>query len=215
MPKRDVRRRVPENGGRKIRPPHPSPSPSPSRTEDSVDQQKQRSSILLYESDGGRGGVLFRPHTCTDVLASSPSLIVPTNFSPRSSLDQKGVQGQLRAMVKLGSNVEDTIKLVVDKYSEEGRTLKLDKNAASTCELHHSSFSLQSKSFYLGSSSSNRRSNGGSASSITETVSGRANPPPPPPIPCPPFLIPEFFASKFGKVVRRTLQPWKVLVCWK
>ena len=28
MPKRDVRRRVPENGGRKIRPPHPSPSPS-------------------------------------------------------------------------------------------------------------------------------------------------------------------------------------------
>ncbi|XP_073266255.1 uncharacterized protein [Populus alba] len=120
MPKRDVRRRVPENSGRKIRPPHPSPSPSPSRptpspwrsvkhskpvkflkrwssepmmvwggrTEDSVDQQKQRSSILLYESDGGRGGVLFRPHTCTDVLASSPSLIVPTNFSPRSSLDQ-------------------------------------------------------------------------------------------------------------------------------
>jgi hypothetical protein len=28
MPKRDVWRRVPENGGRKIRPPHPSPSPS-------------------------------------------------------------------------------------------------------------------------------------------------------------------------------------------
>jgi len=56
-----------------------------SRAEDSVDQQKKRSSILLYEGDGG---VLFRPHTCTDVLASSPSLIVPTNFSPRSSLDQ-------------------------------------------------------------------------------------------------------------------------------
>ncbi|KAG6788427.1 hypothetical protein POTOM_004493 [Populus tomentosa] len=198
------------------------------RTEDSVDQQKQRSSILLYESDGGRGGVLFRPHTCTDVLASSPSLIVPTNFSPRSSLDQKGVQGQLRTMV-IGSNVEDTVKLVGDKYSEEGRTPKLDKNAASTCELHHSYFSLRSldkselagdvgsRSFYLRSSSSNRRSDGGSASSITETVSGRANPPPPPPPPisCPPFLIPEFFASKFGKIVRRTLQPWKVLVCWK
>ncbi|KAL9369221.1 hypothetical protein Peur_040420 [Populus x canadensis] len=72
-----------------------------------------------------------------------------------------------------------------------------------------------SRSFYFRSSSSNRRSNGGSASSITETVSGRANPPPPPPIPCPPFLLPEFFASKFGKIVRRTLQLWKVLVCWK
>ncbi|KAL9406333.1 hypothetical protein Peur_003305 [Populus x canadensis] len=69
-----------------------------------------------------------------------------------------------------------------------------------------------SRSFYLRSSSSNRRSNGGSASSITETVSGRANPPS---IPCPPFLLPEFFASKFGEIVRRTLQLWKVLVCWK
>eukprot|EP00258_Populus_trichocarpa_P034679 XP_024450698.1 uncharacterized protein At4g22758 isoform X2 [Populus trichocarpa] len=128
-----------------------------SRAEDSVDQQKKRSSILLYEGDGG---VLFRPHTCTDVLASSPSLIVPTNFSPRSSLDQgykkdaevvitvtvEGSPGPVRTMVKLGSNVEDTFKLVVDKYSEEGRTPKLDKNAASTCELHHSYFSLRSKS---------------------------------------------------------------------
>lgn len=74
---------------------------------------------------------------------------------------------------------------------------------------------MGSRSFYLRSSSRNRRSNGGSASSITETVSGRANPPPPPPIPCPPFLLPEFFASKFGKIVRRTLQLWKVLVSWK
>ncbi|KAJ6962597.1 hypothetical protein NC652_001301 [Populus alba x Populus x berolinensis] len=109
MPKRDVRRRVPANGGRKIRPPHPSPSPSPSPSRptpspwrsvkhskpvkflkrwSSEPMMKQRSSILLYESDGGRGGVLFRPHTCTDVLASSPSLIVPTNLSPHSSLDQ-------------------------------------------------------------------------------------------------------------------------------
>jgi hypothetical protein len=58
-----------------------------SGTEDSIDQQKQRRSFLFYESDGGRG-VLFRPHTCTDVFLSSPSLIMPTNFSPRSSFDQ-------------------------------------------------------------------------------------------------------------------------------
>ena len=58
----------------------------------------------------------------------------------------EGSPGPVRTMVKLGSNVQDTIKLVVDKYSEEGRTPKLDKNAASTCELHHSYFSLRSKS---------------------------------------------------------------------
>jgi hypothetical protein len=117
MPESHVRRKVPAKGGRKTRPPHPSPSPStrtppprrsvkPSKpikilkrcssepmmgwgsgTEDSIDQQKQRRSFLFYESDGGRG-VLFRPHTCTDVFLSSPSLIMPTNFSPRSSFDQ-------------------------------------------------------------------------------------------------------------------------------
>ncbi|XP_011033876.1 PREDICTED: uncharacterized protein At4g22758 isoform X3 [Populus euphratica] len=185
MPESHVRWRVPAKAGRKTRPPHPSPSPSartppprrsvkPSKpikilkrcssepmmawgsgTEDSIDQQKQRSSFLFDESDGSRG-VLFRPHTCTDVFSSSPSLIMPTNFSPRSSFDQgykkdakvvvnvtvEGSPGPVRTMVKLGSSVDDTIKLVVDKYSEEGRTPKLDKNAALTYELHHSYFSL-------------------------------------------------------------------------
>ncbi|KAH8513561.1 hypothetical protein H0E87_006722 [Populus deltoides] len=189
MPESHVRRKVPAKGGRKTRPPNPSPSPStrtppprrsvkPSKpikilkrcssepmmgwgsgTEDSIDQQKQRRSFLFYESDGGRG-VLFRPHTCTDVFLSSPSLIMPTNFSPRSSFDQgykkdakvvvnvtvEGSPGPVRTMVKLGSSVDDTIKLVVDKYSEEGRTPKLDKDAALTYELHHSYFSLQCKS---------------------------------------------------------------------
>lgn len=57
----------------------------------------------------------------------------------------EGSPGPVRTMVKLGSSVEDTIKLVVDKYSEERRTPKLDKDAASAFELHHSYFSLQSK----------------------------------------------------------------------
>lgn len=48
-------------------------------------------------------------------------------------------------MVKLGSSVEETIKLVIDKYGEEGRTPRLDKNAMSIFELHNSYFSLQSK----------------------------------------------------------------------
>ncbi|XP_061980711.1 uncharacterized protein At4g22758-like isoform X3 [Populus nigra] len=232
MPERHVRRKVAAKGGRKTRPPHPSPSPStrtppprrsvkPSKpikilkrcssepmmgwgsgTEDSIDQQKQRRSFLFYGSDGGRD-VLFR-HTCTDVFLSSPSLIMPTNFSPRSSFDQgykkdakvvvnvtvEGSPGPVRTMVKLGSSVDDTIKLVVDKYSEEGRTPKLDKDAALTYELHHSYFCLQ------------------------KTVSGGANLPPTP-IQGPPFLLPEFLACKWGKIVRRARKLWRVLVCWK
>lgn len=57
----------------------------------------------------------------------------------------EGSPGPIRTMVKLGSNVEETIKLVVSKYNEEGRTPYLNKDAASTSELHHSYFSLESK----------------------------------------------------------------------
>lgn len=57
----------------------------------------------------------------------------------------EGSPGPVRTMVKLGSSVEETIKLVINKYCEEGRTPRLDKNAMSTFELHHSYFSLQSK----------------------------------------------------------------------
>ncbi|KAF2313168.1 hypothetical protein GH714_009574 [Hevea brasiliensis] len=110
--------------------------------------QQQRS---LWSAD--ESGVFPRPHTCMDVFASSPSLMT---FSPRSfegykkdakvvvNVTVEGSPGPVRTMVKLGSSVEDTIKLVVDKYAEEGRTPKLDKDAASSCELHHSYFSLQS-----------------------------------------------------------------------
>lgn len=57
----------------------------------------------------------------------------------------EGSPGPIQTMVKLGSNIEEITKLVVKKYNEEGRTPHLDNDAASTCELHHSYFSLQSK----------------------------------------------------------------------
>ena len=59
----------------------------------------------------------------------------------------EGSPGPIRTMVKLGSSVDDTIKIVVDKYNEEGRTPKLRKHPASSFELHHSHFSLQSKQY--------------------------------------------------------------------
>ncbi|ONI06785.1 hypothetical protein PRUPE_5G080700 [Prunus persica] len=104
-------------------------------------------------------GVLFRPQTCTDIFASSPSLMMP--FSPKKhegymkdakvvlNVSVEGSPGPVRAMVKLGSTVDETIKLVVDKYSKEGRTPKLDKDEALSFELHQSYFSLQRLQFLL------------------------------------------------------------------
>ncbi|KAL5748580.1 hypothetical protein ACOSQ2_025877 [Xanthoceras sorbifolium] len=187
-----------------------------------------------YEGDGA----LHRPHASTDVFASSPSLM---SFPPQTTLESvqegykkdakvvvnvtvEGSPGPIRAMVKLGSSVDETIKLVVDKYSEQRRTPKLDQDSASYFELHHSYFSLQSidkselmgdvgsRSFYLRRSSSNRSSNGSSPSrSQVAGVSVRANSPPP--IPPPPFLLPTFVARKFGKLIRRVRKLWRVMIC--
>lgn len=57
----------------------------------------------------------------------------------------EGSPGPVRTMVKLGASVEETIKVVVDKYSKEGRTPKLDQGAPSSFELHNCYFSLKSK----------------------------------------------------------------------
>ncbi|XP_004298701.1 PREDICTED: uncharacterized protein At4g22758 [Fragaria vesca subsp. vesca] len=176
-------------------------------------------------------GVLFRPQTCVDVFASSPTLMIP--FSPNNheaykkdakvvlNVSVEGSPGPVRAMVKLGSTVEETIKLVVDKYSKEGRTPKLLKDEASSFELHHSYFSLQSldksdligdvgsRSFYLRKSSSK---NGGSTASL-EVIPVRANSPPP--APRPGLLLPNFIARKLAKLVRRTHRLWKVIVCMR
>jgi hypothetical protein len=57
----------------------------------------------------------------------------------------EGSPGPVRTLVKLGATVEETIKVVVHKYGEEGRTPKLDRDAPASFELHHSYFSLKSK----------------------------------------------------------------------
>ncbi|KAJ4827954.1 hypothetical protein Tsubulata_029138 [Turnera subulata] len=215
-----------------------------SKGADQDDLKKQQQRSLLPEDDvsggaGGGDGVWYRPLTCGDhhhhAFASSPSLTIPSS-APVSPFYQgykkdakvvvnvtvEGSPGPLRTMVKLGSSVEDTIKFIVEKYGEEGRTPKLDKEAASTYELHHSHFSLQSidkseligdvgsRSFYLRRSSSNRSVNG--SSSFTEAVPvNRANSPPPGPPPT--FLLPAIIARKLGKIERRARRLWKVLFC--
>ncbi|XP_039056396.1 uncharacterized protein At4g22758-like [Hibiscus syriacus] len=127
----------------------------------------------------------------------------------------EGSPGPVRTMVKLGSSVDDTVKLVVDKYVEEGRTPKLD--SSSGLELHHSYFSLESldksmsigdsgsRSFYLRKSNSGNSSNG--ASFVSEIDPVRPN--------SPAVLVPGLIAGKLIKIMRRTRRLWKVLVCLK
>lgn len=56
----------------------------------------------------------------------------------------EGTPGPIQTMVKLGSNVEETIRLVLNKYKEEGRSPHLD-DSSSIFKLYTSHFSLESK----------------------------------------------------------------------
>ncbi|KAG5070150.1 hypothetical protein JHK85_002527 [Glycine max] len=126
-------------------------------------------------------------------------------------------------MVKLGSSVEDTIKRVVDKYTEEGRSPQIDANMASSFQLHHSYFSLHSldkseviadvgsRSFYL-------RKNNDASSTLTSSFHWGSAPElathtSTPSIANPPLLIPSFIARRICKIVRRAHRLWKILVC--
>ncbi|XP_040990382.1 uncharacterized protein At4g22758-like [Juglans microcarpa x Juglans regia] len=249
MPERYLRRRAQATGGRKSKPPNPSSSPRrrsppPRRSAKLASKPikilKRCSSepVLCSTSDDDRSlrsegvSVLDRPHTFTDMCASSPSLFGP---SPQKyegykkdakvvvNVTVEGSPGPVRTMVKLGASVEDTIKLVVDKYSEEGRTPKLHRDAASSFELHDSYFSLKSlekselvgdvgrRSFYLRKSSSGPSSNG--ASPCTSDINVPARESSPPPIPPPAFLLPSFIARKISQFFRRTRRLWKLFIC--
>ncbi|OMO97407.1 hypothetical protein CCACVL1_04572 [Corchorus capsularis] len=191
------------------------------------DHQQRSASFLGSE---GEAAVLFRPQTCIDGFASSPSLLgfgsPSSSSSPKQGFEGynkdarviinvsvEGSPGPVRTLVKLGSSVEQTIRLVVDKYVEEGRTPKLDRN--SELELQHSYFSLESldksmligdagsRSFYLRKNSSN---NGASNSFVSEIG---------PAVPPPTYLLPAFIARKLCKIVRRTRRLWKVLICFR
>lgn len=175
-------------------------------------------------------GVLFRPQTCADVFRSSD--YVPLARSPRKSFEWynkdakvvvnvtvEGSPGPIRTMVRLGSSVEDAIHLFVQKYSEEGRTPKLDKDASSTYELHHSYFSLQSldrcnaigdvgsRSFYLrkgnSHSSSNESLNSGHIFDNTGAASNHH----------PLVLLPDIVVGKLHKFIRRMHKLCRFLVC--
>ncbi|KAK9143696.1 hypothetical protein Syun_013096 [Stephania yunnanensis] len=175
--------------------------------------------------------VLYRPQTCLDIFASQSFHHSPTSNLERFDGDAKvvvsvtveGSPGPVRALVRLGASVEETIGTVVNKYGEEGRRPLLPGvEELSAFDLHHSHFSLQSinknvkigevgsRSFYLRRNNSSRSSNSGKEdlrpSTLTVDVENSV-------VLSPFMLISAFLARKFNKIGRRTKKLWKVMGC--
>ncbi|KAL1190843.1 hypothetical protein V5N11_005862 [Cardamine amara subsp. amara] len=161
--------------------------------------------------------IIYLSKIRSEVFASAPSLSGFSSLSSSSfpinqqvykreatkvviNVSVEGTPGPVRTLVKLSCNVEETIKIVVEKYLKEGRTPKLDKDLV--FELYQSHFSIQclektevigeigSRSFYMRKREPVRRS-----------VQSSSN------------LIESFMAQKIGRIVRRTRKIWNILVC--
>ncbi|KAL0699136.1 hypothetical protein Bca4012_055258 [Brassica carinata] len=187
----------------------------------------RRSSPLSGLPTEESGPIVYLPRIRSEVMASSPSLLglsSPSSPFPTNQEENKreatkvvinvaveGSPGPVRTMVKLSCNVEETIKLVLDKYCEEGRTPKLDNGAA--YELHQSHFSIQclekkeiigeigSRSFYLRKGA---HETGVSLAGIGPTRTSfipSSN------------MIESCIAQFIGKFLRRTRKLWNILVC--
>lgn len=166
--------------------------------------------------------ILFRPQTCSDIFVSPDYLISgspPKGYKKESkvvvNVTVEGSPGPVRTMVKLGSSVDETIRLVIDKYSEEGRTPRLDKKADSSFQLYQSYFSLQSlnntdvigdvgsRSFYLRKSNSNASNREITTDQIAPVKANSHSL----------IALDGFFGRKINKIIRRTCKLWKILGC--
>ncbi|RZC73243.1 hypothetical protein C5167_048728 [Papaver somniferum] len=187
---------------------------------------------------------MHRPLTCTDVFASPFTSSLNSEKYEKDAkvivnVTVEGSPGPVRALVRLGASVEETIKLVVDRYSDEGRRPYLDqKTAVTDFELHHSHFSLESinktlkigdagsRSFYLRTNSNSRSSsftyNDGDrpadhtrlllpySHSAPEVVPSSSNQTI---HVSPPFLLfSSLVARTFNKFGRRSIKLWKVFL---
>ncbi|KAL5728036.1 hypothetical protein ACHQM5_001161 [Ranunculus cassubicifolius] len=194
------------------------------------DLQRSRSEPILWtvgvfldENENKRGdevdnSLFFSRHSCADIFTStsmSPFASNPERYNKDTkvvvNVTVEGSPGPVRTLVKLGTTVEDTIKLVVDKYCEEGRSPHLPRDTVSSFELHQSHFSLESiskkdaigdvgtRSFYLRQNSSRRDSNGGGMLTTPMVTTF--------------ILMPSFLARKASKIGRRMHRLWRVLIC--
>ncbi|CAH8273063.1 unnamed protein product [Arabidopsis lyrata] len=158
----------------------------------------------------------------SEVFASAPSLSGFSSPSSSSSpinqqvykreaakvminVSVEGSPGPVRTLVKLSCNVEETIKMVVEKYRKERRTPELNRDL--NFELHQSHFSIQclektevigeigSRSFYM------RKREPDNLIAVRRSLPSSSN------------LIESFIAQKIGRIVRRTKKIWNILVC--
>ncbi|GAB4856993.1 hypothetical protein Ancab_014905 [Ancistrocladus abbreviatus] len=241
--------------GRRFRPPRSSPSahrrrPTPPMSKSLQHNDilpKSRSEPLLQFDDVVAGedrqsfesdGLLYRPRTCADVFSFPPNLLDSPNSHHLEGYQKdakvvvnvtvEGSPGPIRTLVKLGSSVEDTIKHVIRRYDEEGRSPRLHKNAASCFDLHLSYFSLESldrsdaigdvgsRNFYL------RKNSGSKAAGAADKLDAASTPLTseivhvkesyPQPFPLLAFL-PAHITQKFTKFVRKMCKFWKILGC--
>ncbi|KAL2516933.1 Uncharacterized protein Adt_13180 [Abeliophyllum distichum] len=86
----------------------------------------RREKLVVEEGEG----VLYRPRTCMDIFSPPESLvprsprIYPEGYNKNAkvvvNVTVEGSPGPVRTMLKLGSSVEETVKIVVKKYNDEG-----------------------------------------------------------------------------------------------
>ncbi|KAI3501166.1 hypothetical protein L1887_29027 [Cichorium endivia] len=185
-----------------------------------------------YMTPPGDSCSIFGNRASTDVFSSSPELL-PN--SPEKSkgynkdakvvvkVTVEGSSGPVRALVRLGSSVEETIRLVMNKYNAEGRNPRLDQDAITSFELHHSYFSLRSldksnaigeigsRSFYMRKSVNDNEdvcSNTSNHSGVVEAGSNgyssmSSN-----------IFFRSFMFHEFKKIIRVTSKVWRFLGCF-
>ncbi|XP_060179992.1 uncharacterized protein At4g22758-like [Lycium barbarum] len=184
------------------------------------------------ENDGRRDvttslEVLYQPQTCSDIFFFPDYLNAPSPQSTQGynkdakvvvNVTVEGTPGPIRTMVKLGSSVEETIRLVINKYREEGRRPHLDETDSSSFKLYTSHFSLESlsnsdmigdvgsRSFHLRKSNSNIGNNSSQRETTMETTLMEASS-------NPLIVLYGFFALKINKIIRRSSKLWKFLGC--
>nr|GEU66923.1 hypothetical protein [Tanacetum cinerariifolium] len=211
MSDKSLRRRIPFN--LRTKPPHPTKKlhkkvvvhvPRRSSNNNIIKGWNSEPTLLRSVDDdhrdmtppGGESCVLFRcARVSNAVFSSSPELLPnPLEKIAEYNKDAKvvvkvmveGSVGPIRALVRLGSSVDDTIKLVMSKYNAEGRTPRLDQEDVTTSfELHHSYFSLQSleksnvigeigsRSFYMRKSNNGNKDICSNSSIDSENVAAR------------------------------------------
>ncbi|XP_021753988.1 uncharacterized protein LOC110719375 [Chenopodium quinoa] len=191
--------------------------------------------------DSGESGWLTRFHTLDDVLSGTSDAIDSPLYRINAAYEKdakvlitvtvEGSPGPIRTLIKLGTSVEDTIKLVVQKYGEEGRAPRLDKDSVSF-DLHVSYFSLQSlersdaigdagsRTFYLRKNNKCREGNFAEVATTTLSDSdmqyddgNRSMLSPTKQLGPPMGGFPPFIAQRMNKFERRLLRLLKILGC--